>query len=127
MKTTVTPEQESQAKRDKFFNYLNEFIEKDSKSELINLTQIHIDYGSPRYNSPKRILHYPRGKALISHEIHRNDMCVEAVIRYDGNTVYGNYNLAMEYLKTIDAYNEYFFIDFIMKSEPDILEKFMRM
>lgn len=77
--------------------------------------------------SPKRILHYPRGKALIQYEIERNDMCVENVIRYTDTEVYVNYNLAMHYLKSIDAYNEYFFIDLLMKSEPDILEKLMRL
>jgi hypothetical protein len=72
MKTTVTPEQERQAKQDKFFNYLHDFMEKDASNELINLTEIHRDYGSPRYKSPKRILHYPRGKAQIQYEIQRN-------------------------------------------------------
>jgi hypothetical protein len=120
-------EKQKQAKRDKFFNYLNDFIKKQEKSELINLTEIHRDYGSPRYYSPKRILHYPRGKALISREIQRNQMCVESVIRYTEIEVYGNYNLAMHYLKSIDAYNEYFFIDFLMKSKPDVLEKYLKM
>jgi len=120
-------EQEENIKRDNFFNYLDEFIEKQEKSELINLTQIHSDYGSPRYKSPRRILHYARGKAMIQFEIERNDMCVEKVIRYDGNKVYGNFKLAMEYLKSIDVYNEYFLIDFLMKSEPDIMNKFMKL
>ena len=120
-------EKERKLKRDKFFRYLNEFMEKDSKSELINLTQIYKDYGSPSCKSPRRILHYPRGKAQIQFEIERNAMQVENVIRYDCNDVYGNYYLALNYLKSIDAYNEYLFIDFLMKSEPCILEKFLKM
>ena len=119
-------ETERQVKLEKFFKYLEEFIEKEEKSELINLTQIFQDYGSPSYNSPKRILHTPRGKALIQYEIERNDMRIEKVIRYNGLTVFGNYNLAMHYLQSIDAFNKYLFIDFVMKSEPDILEKYLK-
>lgn len=124
MKTTVTPEQASQAKRGKFFTYLDEFISKEEKHELINLTQIYEDHGSPRYKSPKRRLHYPRGKAMIQYEIQRNNNEVEKVIRYDGNTIYGNYNLALTYLREIDAYYYFLFTDFLMRSEPDILEKY---
>lgn len=127
MKNKKLIPQERKIKRDKFFNYLNEFIEKQEKSELINLTQIHRDYGSPRYKSPRRILHYPRSKAMIQNEIERNDMCVERVIRYDGNKVYGNFNLAMDYINSIDAYNNYCYIDMLMKSEPDIMERFMKL
>jgi len=119
-------ETERQVKRLKFFKYLEEFIEKEEKSELIDLTKVHNDYGSPRYYSPRRILHYPRGKAMIQYEIERNDMCVEKVIRYDGQTVFGNYVLALHYLKSIDANNEYFYIEMLMKSEPDILEKYIK-
>jgi hypothetical protein len=126
MKTTITPEQERQTKQDKFFDYLHDFMEIVENSELINLTQIHRDYGSPRYDSPKRILHYPSGKALIQHEIQRNNMCVENVIRYEDNTVYGNFNLALEYLISIDAFCKYCYYDFLMKSEPDILEKYLK-
>jgi hypothetical protein len=120
-------EQERKIKRDKFFNYLNEFVEKQEKSELINLTQIHLDYGSPKYKSPRRMLHYPRGKALIQYEIEGNAMCVEKVIRYDDNKVYGNFNLALDYINSIDAFNKYCYIEMLMKSEPDIMEKFMKL
>ena len=64
---------------------------------------------------------------MIQNEIERNDMCVERVIRYDGNKVYGNFNLAMDYINSIDAYNNYCYIDMLMKSEPDIMKKFMKL
>lgn len=120
-------EENIKLKRERFFRYLTEFMEKDEKSELINLTEIYHDHNCPKYNSPRRILHYPRGKELIRYEIERNAMRVEAVIKYDGKTVYGNYNLAMDYLQSIDAFNKYMFIDMLMKSEPDIVKKFLKL
>ena len=119
-------ETERQVKLEKFFKYLEEFIEKEEKSELINLSDIYEDYGHPKYDSPKRILHSKRGKEMIRYEIERHDMQIEKVIRYDGQTVFGNYNLALHYLKSIDAYNYFLFIDLLMKSEPDILEKYIK-
>ena len=120
-------ENDMKLKREKFFRYLEEFMEKDKKSELINLTEIYQDYNSPKFKSPRRILHYPRGKELIKYEIERNEMCVENVIKYDGNTIYGNSTLAMNYLKSIDAYNAYMFIDLAINSEPDFLNKFLKL
>lgn len=119
-------EQERKIKKDKFFKYLNEFIKKQEKSELINLTDIYGDYGRPKCLSPKRILHSRIGKQLIQSEIDKNELQIEKVIRYQGQTVFGNYSLAIHYLQSIDAFNKYLFIDFLMKSEPKILEKFLR-
>lgn len=101
-------------------------MEKDANNELINLSEIYEDYGCPRYSSPKRIIGYRTGKELIQYEIEHNDMQVEKVIKYIGEKVYGNYKLALHYLKSIDAYNEYLFIDFLMHVEPEILEKYLR-
>jgi hypothetical protein len=118
---------EKQVKREKFFLYLSMISKKGDNNELINLTDIYEDYGHPKYLSPKRILHSRTGKQLIKFEIDKNDMQIEKVIRYQGQTVFGNYNLAIHYLQSIDAFNKYLFIDFLMKSEPEILEKYLRL
>ena len=98
-------ENERKTKRERFFNHLSAIMTKDENNELINLTEIYENHGRPRYKSPRRILHYPRGKAMIQYEIERNNNEIEKVIRYDGDTVYGNYHLAITYLREIDAYN----------------------
>ena len=119
-------ETERQLKKQKFLNYLEEFMEKEENQELINLTEIYNEQGNPPYASPKRILHSSRGKKIIELEIKRNDMKVEKVIRYDNNEVFANFNLAVKYLREIDGSYEYFFIDFIMNAKPDIVEKYLR-
>lgn len=119
--------EEIRAKKKKFFSYLPYIMDKQNKSELINLYQIYEDYGCPRYSSPKRILSYRTGKELIQYEIENNDMQIEKVIKFNGKTVYGNYSLALHYLRSIDAYNSYLFIDLLMHAEPNILEKYLRL
>ena len=121
-----TPDQEEKMKQYRFFKHLSAIMTKNENNELINLTEIYEDHGCPKYQSPKRRMHYPRGKQLIQHEIERNNNEIEKVIKYDGKTIYGNYNLALAYLREIDAYNTYLFIDFLMKSEPNLLEKYLK-
>ena len=119
-------EKERKFKHERFFKHLSAIMTKDENNELINLTEIYEDHGCPKYKSPRRRLHYPRGKQLIQYEIERNNNEIEKVIKYDGKTIYGNYSLAITYLREIDAYNYYLFTDFLMKSEPDILKKFLK-
>ena len=111
-------------KKEKFFKHIDICLKQEGKGELINLTEIYKDYGSPAYHSPKRILHYPRGKQMIEHEIRQNDMEIEKVIRYEGEKVFGNYQLALDYLGAIDAYNKYMIIKMVYVQNPNILEEF---
>ena len=119
-------ENERHVKREKFLFYLSMITKKSDDNELINLTELYEDFGRPKYLSPKRILHSRTGKQMIQLEIDNNDMQIENVIRYQGQNVYGNYYLAIHYLISIDAFNRYLFNDFLMKSEPEILEKLFR-
>ena len=111
-------------KRIKFFKHMKNLLEKQEQGILIDLTEIYEDYGCPPYMSPKREFHYPRGKQIIEYEIQENHMQVERVIRYDGKKVYGNYALALMYLKGIDAYNAYLVIDMLFMNNPTILDEF---
>ena len=116
----------SELKKEKFFRHIDNCMKQDKKGELVNLTEIYEDYGSTPYNSPKRVLHYPRGKELIAHEIRQNNMKVEKVIRYEGGKLYGNYQLALEYLSAIDDYNKDMIIGMVYMQNPNILEEYWK-
>jgi hypothetical protein len=116
----------SELKKEKFFRHIDNCMKQDEKGELVDLTDIYEDHDSPPYKSPKRVLHYPRGKELIEHEIRQNNMEVEKVIRYENDRVYGNYQLTLEYLSAIDAFNKYMIIKLVYMHNPNILEEFWK-
>ncbi len=109
-------------KNEKFFKHILNFLEKNENGELIDLTEVYEDYGRPSYRSPRRILHYPRGKQLIELEIKNNDMQIEKVIKYSGKRIYGNFKIAMAYFIRIDTVNSILIMDLLFFADPDTLE-----
>lgn len=79
--------------------------ENKKEGKLISLMSIYNDYKRPRYLSPRRVIRYRQLRELIKYLIIKSDYRVEEVIRFSKGEVYGNADVALEYLNLIDVKN----------------------
>ncbi|MCU4175503.1 hypothetical protein [Carboxylicivirga sp. N1Y90] len=98
----------------KFNSYVEEFTDKQIRGELINLWEIYESYGKPEGKSPLEFMSTSQSKEIIQLALVDNDMQENKVILRKGEVVLVNFNLALSYLKEVDTYNSFLFIDLLM-------------
>jgi hypothetical protein len=101
---------------DQFSNHMKRFIESQDKGELISLYEVYVDYGEPKFLSPRRLLRYRQLRNLAKYLIEKNDYNIEKVIKYSGKDVYVCCDLAMSYLMSLDITNYLILNDYLMGS-----------
>ncbi len=110
-------------KKQKLFRILDHIMDQDSKGKLISLWKIYEDHGCPKYKTPKRFFSYPRQKVFIQYLIEQNDMQVDMVIKYEERDILVDFDLAIHYLRDLDAYYWYAILDLTVSKEPNEFQK----
>jgi hypothetical protein len=105
-----------------FLSHLKRFIECQEKGELISLYEVYVDYGEPKFRSPRRLLRYRQLRNLAKYLIEKNDYNIEKVVKYSGKEIYVCYDLAMSYLMNLDITNYLILNDYL--KESGALDKF---
>lgn len=90
-------------------------LESQTHGELVNISKMYHDYGSPRGKSPKRLLNLNHYKDLISQLVEDNDYEIEKVIRFETRQIFVHWEIAYKYLT--DLY------EFISKTSQKVRTK----
>jgi hypothetical protein len=101
---------------EQFSNHMKRFIESQDKGELISLYEVYVDYGKPKFLSPRRLLRHRQLRNLAKYLIEKNDYNIERVIKYSGKDVYACSDLAMSYLMNLDITNYLILNDYLKES-----------
>jgi hypothetical protein len=110
-------------KKQKLHCILDHILDQESQGKLISMWKIYEDHGCPKYKTPKRFFSYPRQKEYIQYLIEQNDMQVDKVIKYEGKDILVNFDLAIHYLRELDAYYWYAILDLTMSKESNDFQK----
>jgi hypothetical protein len=99
-----------------YLDYIDVFLECLNTGQLINISKIYNDYSRPKNKSPQRVLKTALFRDLVMDEIQENNYEIENVIRYDGKDIYVSYEIAIQFLHTIDRENLHQLTKYVCKN-----------